>query len=131
MTLSAKRAWWNRGMYADNGDDKAAEHDPNEDRVGNTTEATGDRSRPADVTVHRADTANRDGRDYDHGLGVPRMHDRLHVEFFSFLGAIHDEAEPRRRVLPHQFIDDAVRDDLIGDFDAQQAPRPGIERRFP
>ena len=55
----------------------------------------------------------------------------LEIEFLRLFGAIHDEAEPRRCVLAHQLVDDAIGDDLIGDLDAQQPSRPRVERRLP
>src|SRR6185503_16389049 len=56
---------------------------------------------------------------------------RLNVELLGFLGALHDELEARARILTHELVDDAVRQDLIRNLYAQQAPRPRIERRLP
>jgi len=55
----------------------------------------------------------------------------LNVEFDRFFGPFHDEAEAGGRVLAHQFVDHAIGDDLIGDLDPEQPPRPRIHRRFP
>src|SRR5581483_6137939 len=53
------------------------------------------------------------------------------IQLLCLVGPFHDEAEARRRVFAHQFVDHTVGHDLIGDVDAQQPPRPRIERRFP
>src|SRR6185436_20836527 len=37
----------------------------------------------------------------------------LHVEFLGFFCPLHDEAESRRGIFPHQLIDDAIGHDLI------------------
>ena len=49
----------------------------------------------------------------------------------GLLGALHDEAKPRRRILAHQLVDDAIGHELILHVDAQQTARPRVERRFP
>ena len=55
----------------------------------------------------------------------------LDVQLLGFLGALHDEAEARRRILAHQLVDHAIGHDLIGDSDPQQAARARVERRLP
>ena len=47
----------------------------------------------------------------------------LDVELLGVFGAVHDEAEARRRVLAHQLVDHAIGDELIGDLHLQQPPR--------
>ena len=49
---------------------------------------------------------------------VPMSSRVLHVQLFRLLRALHDELEPRGRILPHQLVDDAIGDDLIRDLDA-------------
>jgi hypothetical protein len=55
----------------------------------------------------------------------------LTPRFLGFFGALHDEAEARRRILSHQFVDHAIGHNLVGDFNAEQAPGSGIQRRLP
>src|SRR5690348_7306165 len=55
----------------------------------------------------------------------------LDVQLVRLLGAIHDDAEPSGRVLPHQLVDHAIGNDLIGDLDALQPARLRVERRLP
>src|SRR5262245_66483485 len=55
----------------------------------------------------------------------------LDVQLLRLFGPLHDELEPRGRILAHELVDHAIGDDLIGDLHAQQTPRPRIERRLP
>src|SRR5262249_46314273 len=56
---------------------------------------------------------------------------RLYVELFGLFRPLHDELEPRARILSHQFIDDAIGHDLIRNLHLQEPPRARIERRLP
>src|SRR5580765_9054427 len=55
----------------------------------------------------------------------------LDVELLRIFGSLHDETEPGRGIFPHELVDHAVGDDLIGDVDAQQPARSRIEGRLP
>src|SRR5437773_320814 len=60
-----------------------------------------------------------------------RRHAMSNVKLLRFVRPLHDEAEPRRRVLAHQLVDHAVGHDLIGHVHALQPSRPRVQRRFP
>lgn len=47
----------------------------------------------------------------------------LHVQLIRLLSPLHNEPESRRCILPHQFINHAVRRQGIGDFDAEKPSR--------
>src|SRR5262245_35272071 len=56
---------------------------------------------------------------------------RLNVKLLRIFRSLHDETEPCRRILPHQLVDDAIRDDLIGDLYPKQASRSRVECGLP
>ncbi len=55
----------------------------------------------------------------------------LYVDFFGFLGTIHDEPEPSRCIPAHQIGNDSIGFQVIIDFDPQQPAGGRIERRLP
>src|SRR6185503_21230198 len=56
---------------------------------------------------------------------------RLNVQLLRIFRSLHDETEPCRRVLAHQLVDDAIRDDLIRNLYAKQASCSRVECGFP
>src|SRR4051794_7407085 len=64
---------------------------------------------------------------------APRRRPALDIQFLGLVGALHDEAEPRGRVLAHQLVDDAIGHEhvLFRHVDAQQPPRTRVQRRLP
>src|SRR5687767_10524305 len=55
----------------------------------------------------------------------------LNVQLLRFFGALHDEPEAGRGILPHQLVDDTIGHDLVADLHAQEAARPRVQRRLP
>src|SRR6476660_725288 len=59
------------------------------------------------------------------------MRTTLNVKLLRIFRSLHDETEPCRCILSHEFVDDAIRDDLIRDLHAQEASCSRVERRLP
>ncbi len=55
----------------------------------------------------------------------------LHVEFFSLIGALHDESETGGWIFTHEIAHDAVGLQTIYHVDAQESPGFGVECRLP